>query len=137
MFPPTGRDVDKENNMTDCRGRILLMLLILTGCVTSVPSVEHIKITEYQSGQENIANSVYIFSADWCEPCKIAKPIVEKEATVRGDRVVVVEVNDLRVFDKLGYKSLPLFRITKLNPPKDEIFQGWDEQKFLGKYRAF
>ena len=123
--------------MANCLGKSLLVSFLLAGCVTTSAPVEHIKITDYQAGKETIANSVYVFSADWCEPCKIAKPIVEKEAAAKGDRVIVVDVNDFRVFDQLGYKSLPLFRLTKLNPPKDELVQGWDEKKFLEKYRAF
>lgn len=115
------------------------MVWAMTGCATSTklgPMVEYIKITEYQTGPEKVASSVYIFSAEWCEPCKIAKPIVEKEAAARGDRVVIVDVNDLRVFDKLGYKSLPLFRFTKIDPPRDELFNGWDEKKFMEIYHA-
>ncbi len=116
----------------------LLSGILLTSCVTApAQKTEHIKISEYKAAAEKLSNTVYVFSADWCEPCRIAKPVVEKEAGVKGDKVVVVDVNDYRIFDELGYKSLPLFRLTKANPAKDEMFEGWDEKKFLEKYRSF
>lgn len=117
-----------------------ILPILIAGCVTGAQpasKVEYIKITEYQPGPEKSANSAYMFSADWCEPCKIAKPIMEKEAAKRGDRVVIVDSTDFRIMDKLGYKSLPVFRFTKVGSEKDATLTGWDEKKFLETYRAF
>jgi thiol-disulfide isomerase/thioredoxin len=123
--------------------RIIFILLVLTGCATiQTPievkkgSINHIKISQYKRAKaQNNGQTVFMFSADWCEPCKIAKPILEKEADQNGQIIFEVEVDDFRMWDRMPYKSLPTFIFS--NNGKEEVLKGWNEEWFLKRYRGF
>ena len=123
--------------------RIIFILLVLTGCATTQTPLEvkkdginHIKIGQYKRAKaQNNGQAVFMFSADWCEPCKIAKPILQKEAAQSGQIIFEVEVDDFRMWDKMPYKSLPTFIFS--NNGKEESVKGWNEEWFLKRYRGF
>lgn len=55
--------------------------------------------------------TVYYFTADWCQPCKRTKPIVEelnREQTVAGFQIIDVDDN-LELAKAFQIKSVPTF----------------------------
>lgn len=112
----------------------LLLLSCLIGCA-STPT-ETMTIHEYRPATKMKEPTVYMFSSDECEPCREAKPVVEREARLRGDRVIIVKADDLRLMRRLGYSSLPVFRFAKPGGP-DLVLKGWDKKRFVKAYEHF
>jgi thiol-disulfide isomerase/thioredoxin len=116
----------------------LFLLFCLAGCASSSSSseTETMSIHEYRPTTGTTKPTVYMFSTEACEPCREAKPVVEREARERGDRVVIVDADDERLMKKLGYTSLPVFRFVKPGSP-DLILKGWDQKRFVKAYEHF
>jgi thiol-disulfide isomerase/thioredoxin len=112
----------------------LFLLVCLAGCASS--QTETMNIHEYRPAAAAKKPTVYMFSTDECEPCREAKPVVEREARLRGDRVVIVDADDLRIVKRLGYQSLPVFRFVKPGSP-DLVLRGWDKKRFVKAYEHF
>lgn len=112
----------------------IFFLFCLAGCASS--GTENMKLSEYRPGTTVTKPTVYMFSADECEPCKEAKPVLEREAKSHGDRVVIVDADDWRMMRRLGYRSLPVFRFVKPGAP-DLVVKGWDKKRFAKAYQYF
>lgn len=112
----------------------LLLLFCLAGCAS--PKTETMAIHEYRPGTTVQRPTVFMFSTAECEPCKTAKPIVEREARLRGDRVVIVDADDFQRLRRLGYSSVPVFRFVKPGAP-DLVMKGWDKKRFVKAYQHF
>jgi len=55
--------------------------------------------------------TVYYFTADWCQPCKRTRPIVEemnREQSVAGFQIIDVDDNS-ELVKNFGIKSVPTF----------------------------
>ncbi len=55
--------------------------------------------------------TVYYFTADWCQPCKRTRPIVEelnRVQSIAGFQIIDVDVNQDLV-KNFGIKSVPTF----------------------------
>jgi thiol-disulfide isomerase/thioredoxin len=117
--------------------RKVLLLFCLAGCASSSSTKpETISIAQYKPGATVTRPTIYMFSTDTCEPCKTAKPIVEQEARLHGDQVVIVAADDDRLVKKMGYSSLPVFRFVKPGAP-DLVMKGWDKKRFAKAYQHF
>lgn len=112
----------------------LLLLSCLIGCA-STPT-ETMTIHEYRPATKTKEPTIYMFSTDECEPCRDAKPLVEREARMRGDRLVIVNADDVRLMRRLGYSSLPVFRFVRPDGP-DLVMKGWDKKRFVKAYQHF
>jgi len=112
----------------------MLLLFCLTGCAS--PKTETMTIHEYRPGTAVPRPTIFMFSTEHCEPCKTAKPIVEREARLRGDRLVIVDADDSWRLRRLGYSSLPVFRFVRQGAP-DLVMKGWDKKRFAKAYQHF
>lgn len=57
-------------------------------------SVLHLTPENFKSTIENSSVPVLVdFFADWCMPCKMFAPILEKVAEKLGDKVVIAKIN--------------------------------------------
>ncbi len=57
-------------------------------------SVLHLTPENFKSTIENASVPVLVdFFADWCMPCKMFAPILEKVAEKTGDKVIVAKIN--------------------------------------------
>jgi thiol-disulfide isomerase/thioredoxin len=112
----------------------MFLLFCLAGCASS--KTETMNIHEYRPAAAAKKPTVYMFSTDECEPCREAKPVLEREARLRGDRVIIVDAEDFRLMKRLGYSSLPVFRFVKPGSP-DLIVKGWDKKRFVKAYQHF
>jgi thiol-disulfide isomerase/thioredoxin len=112
-----------------------ILLLCLAGCASS-SGTETINIHEYRPTTAAKKPTVYMFSSEKCEPCREAKPVLEREARLRGDRVIIVDADDPRLMRRLGYTSLPVFRFVKPGAP-DLVLKGWDKKRFSKAYEHF
>jgi thiol-disulfide isomerase/thioredoxin len=126
----------------------LLFFAFLGGCVNPGPGgkvpeqtvveashAEHIDISQYDAKKLE-PNALYMLSADWCKPCQIAKPLLEKETKAKGDRLIIVDANNFKLLVRNGYNSLPIFIMTDKDGKQKE-YQGWNEEEFLRTYRSF
>lgn len=55
--------------------------------------------------------TVYYFTAEWCQPCKKTRPIVEqlnRDQVVAGFQIIDVDVNP-ELVKNFGIKSVPTF----------------------------
>jgi len=55
--------------------------------------------------------TVYYFTADWCQPCKKTRPIVEelnRDQTIAGFQIIDVDVNH-ELVKTFNVKSVPTF----------------------------
>lgn len=112
----------------------MFLLVCLVGCTSS--KTETMNIHEYRPSAAARKPTIYMFSTDSCEPCREAKPVLEREAKLRGDRVIIVDADDTRLMRRLGYNSLPVFRFVKPGAP-DLVLKGWDRKRFVKAYQHF
>ena len=55
--------------------------------------------------------TIYYFTADWCQPCKKTRPIVEelnREQTIAGFQIIDVDDNS-ELVKTFGIQSVPTF----------------------------
>jgi thioredoxin 1 len=70
--------------------------------------------------------TVYYFTADWCQPCKKTKPIVQElniEQTQAGFQIIDVDDNGDLV-KTFGIKSVPTFILFENGIEKNRIIGG-------------
>lgn len=70
--------------------------------------------------------TVYYFTADWCQPCKKTKPIVEelnREQTVAGFQIIDVDDNPALV-ENFSIRSVPTFILFEEGIEKNRIIGG-------------
>ncbi len=66
------------------------------------------------------------FYADWCGPCKMMSPIIDKVAEELGDTIKVGKVNtdeNLDLAEEFGIMSIPTIMIFK-NGNVEKVFNG-------------
>lgn len=82
------------------------------------------------------------FWADWCEPCKVLMPVLEKLADEYQGGFVLVKVNadeNQELVSQLGVRSLPTIKLFKGGKPVDEftgVLPEEDIRKFINKHRT-
>jgi len=70
--------------------------------------------------------TVYYFTADWCQPCKRTRPIVEemnREQSVAGFQIIDVDDNS-ELVKNFGIKSVPTFILFDDGIEKNRIVGG-------------
>jgi thioredoxin 1 len=70
--------------------------------------------------------TVYYFTADWCQPCKKTRPIVEelnREQTIAGFQIIDVDVNP-ELVKNFEIKSVPTFILFVDGEEKNRITGG-------------
>jgi thioredoxin 1 len=70
--------------------------------------------------------TVYYFTADWCQPCKKTRPIVEelnREQTIAGFQIIDVDVNP-ELVKNFEIKSVPTFILFDDGEEKNRIIGG-------------
>ena len=64
------------------------------------------------------------FWAEWCGPCRIMDPVVERLATKYGDKVVFGKINvdeEMNLSSRYEIFSIPTFMIFKKGQPTDAV----------------
>jgi hypothetical protein len=112
----------------------IILLFCLVGCASS-SRTETIDIHDFRPSATK-KPTIYMFSSENCDSCHEAQSILEREARLRGDHVIIVDANDLRLMRRLGYRSLPVFRFVKPGAP-DLVLKGWDRKRFAKAYEHF
>lgn len=80
------------------------------------------------------------FWADWCEPCKVLMPLLEKIATEYAGAFLLAKVNadeQGMIAQQFGVRSLPTVMVIKDGQPVDGFAGAQSEQEvraMLGKY---
>ena len=75
--------------------------------------------------------TVYYFTADWCQPCKRTRPIVEemnREQTVAGFQIIDVDDNPDLV-KNFSIKSVPTFILFEEGIEKNRIVGGKNKEE--------
>jgi thioredoxin 1 len=80
---------------------------------------------------------VVYFSASWCGPCKITKPLVEKVSNERDENIEIVVIdqvdesllNDIKT--EFGIKSVPTTIFFKDGAEVNRKIGGYSEQEFV------
>jgi thioredoxin 1 len=70
--------------------------------------------------------TVYYFTADWCQPCKKTRPIVEelnRDQSTAGFQIIDVDVNP-ELVKNFGIKSIPTFILFDNGEEKNRITGG-------------
>ena len=70
--------------------------------------------------------TVYYFTADWCQPCKKTRPIVEelnREQTTAGFQIIDVDDNP-ELVKTFGIQSVPTFILFENEQEKNRIIGG-------------
>ena len=81
--------------------------------------------------------TVYYFTADWCQPCKRTRPVVEelnREQTTAGFQIIDVDDNPDLV-KNFGIQSVPTFILFDNGVEKNRIVGGKtreDLESFIG-----
>jgi thioredoxin 1 len=83
------------------------------------------------------AKDVVYFSASWCGPCKVTKPLVEKVSNERDENIEIIVIdevdesllNDIKT--EFGIKSVPTTIFFKDNEEVDRKIGGYSEQEFV------
>jgi len=69
-----------------------------------------VNAVEFEEVVKNNRNVMVDFYADWCGPCKILGPVLEKVAAEHEEDLVIVKVNieeDKELTEKFNIKSIP------------------------------
>jgi thiol-disulfide isomerase/thioredoxin len=80
--------------------------------------------------------TVYYFTADWCQPCKKTRPIVEemnREQSIAGFQIIDVDDN-LELVKTFGIQSVPTFILFEDGKEKNRMVGGKskeDLEKFI------
>lgn len=67
--------------------------------------------------------TVYYFTADWCQPCKKTRPIVEelnREQTITGFQIIDVDDNT-ELVNSFSIRSVPTFILFENGIEKNRI----------------
>jgi len=75
--------------------------------------------------------TVYYFTADWCQPCKKTRPIVEelnREQTTAGFQIIDVDDNSDLV-KSFGIRSVPTFILFDNGIEKNRIIGGQTKEQ--------
>lgn len=70
--------------------------------------------------------TVYYFTADWCQPCKKTRPIVEelnREQSAAGFQIIDVDDNP-ELVKTFGIQSIPTFILFENEQEKNRIIGG-------------
>ena len=70
--------------------------------------------------------TIYYFTADWCQPCKKTRPIVEelnREQTTAGFQIIDVDDNP-ELVKTFGIQSVPTFILFENEQEKNRIIGG-------------
>ena len=73
------------------------------------------------------------FYADWCGPCKIMAPVVEKIAEEAGENVKICKINvdeASEIASKYGVMSIPTFIVFKNGEPS-KVTVGMQQEETL------
>lgn len=76
---------------------------------------------------------VYYFTADWCQPCKKTKPIVEelnREQSTAGFQIIDVDDN-LELVKNFGIQSVPTFILFDDGIEKNRIIGGQTREQLV------
>lgn len=77
--------------------------------------------------------TVYYFTADWCQPCKKTKPIVEelnREQTTAGFQIIDVDDNSDLV-KAFNIKSVPTFILFEGGIERNRIIGGQTREELV------
>lgn len=77
--------------------------------------------------------TVYYFTADWCQPCRKTKPIVEelnREQTTAGFQIIDVDDNSDLV-KAFNIKSVPTFILFESGIEKNRIIGGQTREELV------
>lgn len=77
--------------------------------------------------------TVYYFTAEWCQPCKRTKPIVEelnRDQTTAGFQIIDVDVNP-ELVKNFGIKSVPTFILFNEGIEKNRIIGGQTRESLI------
>jgi thioredoxin 1 len=69
---------------------------------------------------------VYYFTADWCQPCKKTRPIVEelnREQTTAGFQIIDVDMNN-ELVTNFGIRAVPTFILFEDGQEKGRLTGG-------------
>ena len=99
------------------------------------------KVADYEKSPEkwvSLAEKPIIvdFYANWCKPCKMISPILDKMAEKYADKIIVYKVNvdkEKVLANEIGIKSIP----TLIFVPKDgepQIMVGAKSEEELDKF---
>ena len=70
--------------------------------------------------------TIYYFTAEWCQPCKRTKPIVEelnRDQTIAGFQIIDVDVNP-ELFKNFNIQSVPTFILFNEGVEKKRVIGG-------------
>ena len=77
--------------------------------------------------------TVYYFTADWCQPCKQTKPIVQelnREQTTAGFQIIDIDDNPDLV-KNFGIRSVPTFILFEEGIEKNRIIGGQTRENLI------
>lgn len=77
--------------------------------------------------------TVYYFTADWCQPCKKTKPIVQElniEQTQAGFQIIDVDDNN-ELVKAFKIKSVPTFILFENGIEKNRIIGGQTREQLV------
>lgn len=77
--------------------------------------------------------TVYYFTADWCQPCKKTKPIVEelnREQGIAGFQIIDVDDNH-ELVKNFGIQSVPTFILLDDGIEKNRIIGGQTREQLV------
>ena len=96
-----------------------------------------LKLTEENFEEEVLKSDkpvIVDFYADWCGPCKMMSPVIDKIAEELGDKVKVGKVNsdeNMNLAEKYNIMSIPTIMVIK-NGETSNVFIGvTDKEKII------
>ncbi len=75
------------------------------------------------------------FHADWCAPCKILSPVLNKIVQEKGDKLVLAKINvdnAPETAQKYGIMSIPSVKLFKDGKVVDEFIGNYPENYIRG-----
>ena len=87
-------------------------------------AIKHLKSADFTAEMEAASLAMVDFWADWCGPCKMLSPAVERLAEKYGDQVLVGKVNvdqEPELARRFGVMSIPTVVVLKNGQEVDRL----------------
>lgn len=132
-----------ENQTPPMLGKLKEKMETYRGAAATSPAVSNLGENDYESFITTRGKLVVVdYHADWCGPCKMLSPVLERLAAESGGKVIIGKVDvdaNPALAEKAGIRSIPDVRVFRDGKQVDRfigVLKEGDIRKMFAKHSA-